>query len=188
MTARPTSGQPALADLDLRRHRHGHRSVDRSPRDRWRHPRSQDRDRRRTRDARRPPRVHQPRRLLPSSRIGCDTQYTGHSRGSFRSPPRGRNLSSLGCEPQGSEAMGLLRKRGSLDRPRGPDFSSTRNGGRPGGGLCGVRGTAPCLGRPPPGLPLKGEEKGRFLTTLCSPAELPKLKKNGGRPANPSWG
>ena len=47
--------------LDLRRHRHRHRGVDRSPRDRWRHPGSQDRDRRRAGEARRPPRVHQPR-------------------------------------------------------------------------------------------------------------------------------
>ena len=53
-------------------------------------------------------------------------------------------------------------------------FSSTRNGGRSGGGGCGVRDCS-LSGAPPPGLPLKGEEKGSFLITLCSP--LPEARR-----------
>jgi hypothetical protein len=50
----------------------------------------------------------------------------------------------------------LLRNGGSFSTPG--SFSSTRNGGRSGGGLSGVRDVS-LSGAPPPDLPLKGEEK-----------------------------
>ena len=58
-------------------------------------------------------------------------------------------------------------------------FPPPGTGGGQEGGFAESAGPLLVWGGPPPDLPLKGEEKSRFLATICSPAELPKLKEKG---------